>query len=119
MPDQSAVSVAASGATDVIQYAAQMGRLDLVSALLAIVAILLALSAIPAYILIKRKAERIARNVVESIRAEVTASAEKIVIAKLEQDLPGLVEDYMALARNTVNDDVAALIAQAQEDHNQ
>lgn len=105
-----------NGASDAVQYASQVGRLDFISALLAIIAILLVFSAIPAYLIIEKKSKQIARNAVQEIRDEACKTAEQLVIKKLEEELPGMVEDYWSIAVNAVDQDMANDIARAQED---
>lgn len=99
----------------VIQYAAQLGRLDFISALLACIAIILVIAAFPAYLLIRFRAEKIARETAESVRAEILKNVEKLAVKRLEEKLPSLVDDYMALAKNTVTDEIAQAVATAQE----
>jgi hypothetical protein len=78
---------------DAVAIAAQLGRLDLVSTLLAAIAVILALGVVPVYMLIQRKAARIARQ-------EVKKATEGAAVAKMEKIMPVLVEEYMELARN-------------------
>jgi hypothetical protein len=104
------------GKPDWVSIAYQTGRLDLVSVLLGIIAVLLVLAAFPAYRNIQAKCERIARGIGEKLKSDVGASVELLTIKELEARLPRLVESYLELARNAADNDDANRIARAQED---
>ena len=98
-------------ADSAIAFAAQTGRLDFVSAILASLAILLAVGALPVFFLLRHSAATVARAAAEDELKKVAANAEKIAIERMEQLLPGLVADYVALAQNSVSADAANSIA--------
>lgn len=99
-------------ATTVIQYAAQTGRLDLVSALLAVIGLLLGIGAIPVFLMLRMRAADVAREVAEEKLADAQARVERLAIERLEALLPSLVRDYMELAENSVTEDIADRIAE-------
>jgi len=102
----------AQSACDAVCQAAQLGRLDFLSALLAAVAILLALGGIYAFINIRSSAQQVARAAAEE---ESRKLAETAAIAYLERELPRLVASYRELARNAVADEEADAVAGTQE----
>ncbi|MCB2012314.1 MAG: hypothetical protein KDF64_17300 [Geminicoccaceae bacterium] len=99
----------------ILAYAAQTGRLDFISALLAVLAIILGLGAFPVFFFVQRRAENIAREVAESILKDALERIENDAISRVERMLPKLVEEYGELARNAVNETIANEIAAAQE----
>jgi hypothetical protein len=102
----------AQSACDAICQASQLGRLDLISALLAAIAILLALGGIYAFVNIRSSARQVAR---EAAEAESRQLAEAAAVAYLERELPRLVASYRELARNAVADGEANAVAETQE----
>lgn len=103
-------------AHDAISVAGQIGRLDLVSALMAIVAIVLAASAIPMFFYLRYRAGVAAREEVTERIDEIVKRVEADANSKLQAMLPTLVEEYMELMRNSVTDEVANHIAEAQDE---
>jgi hypothetical protein len=104
------------GMTDWPSVITQTGRLDLVSVLLAMIAILLVIAALPAYRIIQARCQALAREIAEDIRKEVGEKVEALTIRELEARLPSLVQDYMDLAQNATPAAQANEIATAQED---
>jgi hypothetical protein len=103
------------GTTDWMSVVTQTGRLDLISVLLAIIAILLVIAALPAYRLIQARCERIARDAIDDMRIRIGQQVESLTIQELEERLPSLAQDYLDLARNAATADEANQIAAAQE----
>ena len=99
---------------DAVRYAAETGRLDLATALLAAIAVLLALGGLFAFLEVRRSA-RAAAVVVAKQEAETLAEA--AAVAYLERELPRLIQAYEELARNAARDEDADAIAEAQEDN--
>jgi len=125
---------------DAIEVANQLGRLDFISALLAVIAIFLAIAAFPFAYYIQRKSREIVEEEVkkklqtidlafdEKIK-EIKQSSDEILeqckiqtdnilnkveaqtISNLENMLPELVREYMELVENSINDSVADEIA--------
>jgi hypothetical protein len=96
---------------DVISYASQIGRLDFLSSVLAAIAIILGIGAIPLFIYLKQRAEAVARTTTENLLKDKEEMIEAHAISKIESMLPKLVEDYMTLVKNSVNDTTANQIA--------
>ncbi len=103
-----------------IQYAAQLGRLDFVSALLGCIAIILALGGIFAFINIRSSAKKTAKETAKETAEEI---AEKAACSYIENNLPSIVDAYLDCidnhaknnAKNYINATKANQIAQAQE----
>ena len=100
---------------DPVAVASQIGRLDFVSALLAIIAIILGAAAIPLFVFLKYRAEQVAKSEIASHMEGIRQMAEAEAISKVEQQLPILVEQYMELVQNRVAAEAADAIAGAQE----
>lgn len=96
-----------------IQFAAETGRLDFVSALLAIIALIWAISAIPVFLFLKYRAETVARKAAEEELETLRTKVENLAIERLEGLLPTLINEYMELAQNAVSGDQADEIAHA------
>lgn len=125
---------------DAIDVANQLGRLDFVSALLAVVAIFLGIAALPfAYYLQRRTQDAIEEEVekrIEEIQhafnqellnfkkssnemheqfedqtANILEDTKHHSVVRLEKMLPKLVQEYMELVENSVNDFAADAIA--------
>lgn len=105
---------------DAIGYASQIGRLDFLSAVLAVLALILGLGAFPIFFFVQRRAEEIARIAVEAKLIGAEENLEKMAIAKLESMLPSLIDDYMELVKNSATDEMGDEIAAvlAREDGN-
>ena len=107
---------------DVIQYAAQLGRLDLVSVSLAILAILMGLGGLVAFLDLRSTAKRHARR---EARILAEATAERVTNEYLQRELPKVIKAYIELERDSssfsqVNEDASAnAIAAAQDDGGQ
>ena len=89
--------------------------LDLVSILLAIVAILLAIGGVYAFFNFRSVARKQAKEEARKIAAMV---AEKSAIEKLEAELPKMVEEYFEIVKNSVDSDMANEIARTQTTEN-
>lgn len=100
---------------NVVEFAAQTGRLDFVSVLLAMIAILLAVLAFPVFYYIQRRAEAVARAEANEVLAELTKRIESDTISKFDAMLPRLFEVYSEMARQAATDDVSNRIAAAQD----
>lgn len=111
-------SNAICGYVDGIAAAAQLGRLDFVSSLLAIVAIGIAILAIPVYKLIERKCVRITNERVDEFKKEILESTEKTANEYLQNQLPHMVNEYMDLIRGSINEqDSEKLIDSLDDNH--
>ena len=93
---------------DSIQYAAQLGRLDFISALLAALGIIMVFGGLFAFINIRSKAEQAAEEI-------ATAKAEEVANIYLQNSLPMIIEAYDDFIENHVNASLANQIAEAQE----
>ncbi|MCE0504188.1 hypothetical protein LR948_02365 [Roseivivax sp. GX 12232] len=102
--------------TTVMEFAAQTGRLDFLSAVLAVLAIILGVGAFPVFFFVQRRAEQVAREEVSAALEGVLDRIENEAISKVEAMLPTLYEEYSEIARRAADDDVANAIAAAQED---
>ncbi|MDO8295021.1 MAG: hypothetical protein Q7T19_01140 [Caulobacter sp.] len=101
---------------DAVQFAAQTGRLDFLTAVLAVLALFIGISAFPLFNFLKARAEQVAREAVADVLRTAEEAIEKAAISKLEEMLPTLVEEYMKLAQNAVSAELGDQIAAAQED---
>lgn len=101
---------------DAIHVASQLGRLDFLSALLAVIALLSVLGAFPLFWFLRRRAQETAKEVVESEISLLEEKIEKRAIARMEELLPELIEDYGKFAIDAVSSDVADQIASVQEE---
>lgn len=99
-----------------VQFAAQTGRLDFLSAVLAVLALILGIGAFPVFFFVQRRAEKVAREEVQEILREAVARIEAEAISKVEAMLPKLYEEYHEMAYRAANGDVADAIAAAQDD---
>lgn len=98
-----------------VSVAAQTGRLDLLTATLTVLAIILGLGVFPLIYFLRRRAAVVAREETKKVTDTIPALVEALAISKMEQLLPTLVEEYSELARNAVTSDIANAIAEAQE----
>ncbi len=103
----------AVSAVDVVHYASQIGRLDFLSAAIAVLAVILGLGAFPVFFFVQRRAERVARDAVDTKLEGAEARIEKLAIAKMEAMLPALVDDYMEVVKNSVSAEQGNKIAEA------
>ena len=104
-------------AADAIEYASQIGRLDFVSALLAIVAIIVGVSAIPMFVYLKHRAEVAAKDAIEDQATILEERLERMAVSKMEEMLPILMNEYRDLAKSAeIEDAQADEIADAQDD---
>lgn len=99
-----------AGPIDAIQQAAQLGRLDFASLLLAMVGILIALAAVFAFLNLRRVAKERATEVATSISGEI---AEKVANEYLQEELPNILSSNLELFGG-VRDQSADGIADAQ-----
>jgi ABC-type transport system involved in cytochrome bd biosynthesis fused ATPase/permease subunit len=100
---------------DSIANAVQLGRLDFVSALLAMIALLLAVSAFPIFFYLRQRAATVAR---EAVKEELAGALERIEAsadARIQEMLPGMVEAYFELMKNSISAEDANEMAAAQE----
>jgi hypothetical protein len=98
---------------DVVAYAAQTGRLDLVTAVLAAIAILFVFSAFPLFFFIRHRAKQVALDAIEEEINQAETKIEERAISKIESLLPRLIDEYMELVKNSVSDSNADQIAAA------
>lgn len=103
-------------AHDAVAIASQLGRFDLASLLLTIVALMIAILALPVFSYLKFRARQAAIEEVRKITEGLHDAVEKEAISKMEEMLPTLVTQYKELGQNSVTDEVADDIAEAQED---
>ena len=97
-----------------VEFAAQTGRLDFLSAVLAVLATVIALGAFPIFFFVQRRAESVARAEAARVLAEVNERVEKEAISKIEQLLPMLMQEYRELAKEATRYETGA-ISLAQE----
>ncbi len=97
-----------------VEFAAQTGRLDFLSATLAVLAVILGIGAFPVFFFVQRRAERVAREEVAKILEGAAERVEQIAISEIEQLLPILMKEYGDFAREAAGYDADA-ISQAQE----
>ncbi|WEK05735.1 MAG: hypothetical protein P0Y65_05630 [Candidatus Devosia phytovorans] len=91
-------------------------RLDFVSVLLAIIAVLFALGVFPLFAFLRYRAETVAREAVKAELEAFMADLEKQAISRIESMLPELIREYVPFVRdNAVDGDLANDIAGAQE----
>lgn len=103
-------------AASAVEIASQTGRLDLLSAILAVLALLLGLLAFPVFFFVRRRAEEIAREEAKKTLDGALERIEKEAVSTLESMLPTLYEEYSEMARRAVTDEAANRIAAAQGD---
>lgn len=96
---------------DAVQQAAQLGRLDFASLLLAMVAVLIALAAVFAFLNLRRVARDRATEVAERISGEI---AEKAANKYLREELPNILSSNLELF-GSVRDHSADGIADTQQ----
>ena len=95
-----------------VEFAAQTGRLDLASLLLAIVAIIMALGGIYAFINFRSIAKKIADEVATEV---ATKKAEEIANQYLQNSLPDIISSYETFIRSHVEASIADQIQTSQE----
>lgn len=106
-----------SGCTGIIGFAAQIGRLDLVSLLLAILGILLALGGVVAFLNFRSLARKQAREEAEKIAKVV---AEEKANEYLQTELMNIIREYKSFIDDALNDPRKSDdIAKMQEDGSQ
>ena len=106
-----------SSATDSIQFAAELGRLDFLSAVLASLAAILVFVSLPYLLYLRHRAEQVAKKTAEEVLANAKEEIEKRAAAMLEAMLPTMVRDYMDVAESTAIGSVDAdEIAASQEE---
>lgn len=93
----------------------QLGRLDFISALLAVIALLLGLGAIPLFFHLRTRAKEAAEAALKDFLEGLEERIEKEAVSKMEEMLPTLVAQYEALAGNSVTGTEADAIAGAQD----
>jgi len=104
-------------ATDAIAVAAQMGRLDFISAVLASLSVLIVVASFPLFFFLRGRAEKVAREAADEYLKAATSTVEREAAKRLEEMLPKMVQDYVELARNNaVSPEQADEIAAAQEE---
>lgn len=97
---------------DSIQYAAQIGRLDFVTVVLAAVTVTLATGGVIAFFNIKSNAKKIAEKVAEQHSKEV---AERVANEYMQKNLPDIIQAYDQLGKNSAERDVSNEIAEVSE----
>ncbi len=80
--------------------AAQLGRLDLVSILLAALGTIIVLAGVFAFLNLRAEARRTARETAREITREL---AEQYTVHYLQEELPRIVNAYIDLARNAAD----------------
>lgn len=105
--------MATSEATSAVDFAAQTGRLDLLTAVLAVLALLLGLTAFPVFFYLRKRAEEIAKEAAAEALAGAIERVEAAAISRMEGILPTLLLEYRQLAENAVDGDEADQIAAA------
>jgi hypothetical protein len=110
-------------AVTISEFAVQTVRLDFVTValtvtttLLAALAILLALAAIPYFFYLKRRAEYVAREAAAKAIEGVERRSEAAAVSQMEQMLPILMAEYREIALKTASGEMADEIARAQND---
>jgi Asp-tRNA(Asn)/Glu-tRNA(Gln) amidotransferase A subunit family amidase len=93
-------------------------QIGVASLLLGAVGLLLAFLAIPIFVYLKYRAEKVAREATEAALQGAVERIEKRAIEAVEALLPRLTAEYLDLVRNSVSDEVANEIAAAQENDN-
>lgn len=101
-----------SAAKSVVEFAAQTGRLDLISLLLAILGILIGLGAIYGFVHFRNVAKEQAIKVAKETSEEV---AEKIANKYIQENLLDILKANAHLFDSSVDDNEANQIADAQE----
>ena len=97
---------------DVIQYASQLGRLDLVTLLLTCLGVVIAVFGLVGFNYIKHKAQTIAEETAREIAHE---KCERLVNEYIQKEMPQLLQEQREFAQNLVQSNMADLIAGAQE----
>jgi hypothetical protein len=92
----------------VLEFAAQTGRLDFISTLLACISVLMVFGGVFAYINIQSKAENTAKDAAEK-------KAEEVANFYLQKNLTSILESYEQFIRQHVTAVAADEIARAQE----
>lgn len=103
-------------AVDAVQYAQQLGRLDLISAMLAVLGILLAVLALPVFLYLQHRSAEVAKKEVGKISAELVERIERETNEYVQEELPKIVAEHLAIYEGMVADGVANAIANAQND---
>lgn len=98
---------------DALQIAAQIGRLDFVSLLLAIVSLILVLGGLYAFINFRAIAKA---HAVEEANRVAEATAERVTNEYLQRELPDLLDAYRSfLDPGDISDQAANEMAEAQD----
>lgn len=101
---------------DAVHVAAQLGRLDFISALLGIIALFGVIGAFPLFWFLRRKAAEEARLAIEQHLSSMSEEIEGKAIKRLEELLPDLIKDYGNFAKDAISNDMADMIAAAQSE---
>ncbi len=99
---------------DAVQYAAQIGRLDILTATLSVLVVILGLGAFPLFFFVRHRAARIAADSASEALKGAQDRVESLAISKLESMLPTLVTEYMELVKNSVRAEEGDQIAEAE-----
>ena len=97
---------------DAVCLAAQLGRLDLISALLAIIGLAIVLGGVFAFMNFKSIARRQAEKEAKEVAAAV---AERIANEYMQGEGLAIIQSYLELSDSTTSDEEAQRIAEAQE----
>lgn len=100
-------------ASNAVHYAAQLGRLDFLSAALAVLGILIGLIAIIAFIHFRRVAKKEAKDVSKQVAKK---AAEKAANKYIQENLLDILTANAHLFNGSVDDKTADEIANAQDD---
>lgn len=100
---------------DDLQLATQMGRLDFVSALLAITALIVGTLGVCGFGYIRWKSGQVAAKTARGEAAKVAREeAARAVGEYLEKNLPGMLDERLKVAKEVVNDEAAYDLSSAQ-----
>ena len=86
-------------AASAMEFAAQTGRLDFLSATLAVLALILGLGAFPVFFFVQRRAEKVAKDEVAKVLEGAPERVERAALSEIERLLPTLIEEYREFAR--------------------
>lgn len=106
----------AEATTDVIQYAAQLGRLDFISALLATIALMLGAGAFPVFFYLRSRATQAAEAALDARVQEWEQKFERHISERAEAILIQVSNDYMDVLKGMAQTEKADEIAGAQND---
>lgn len=89
-------------------------EVGLTTVLLAAIAVLIAILALPIFLYLRHHAAAVADQAAKDALEKMTANMEKEAITRIEAMLPALVSDYMSWLQGSVDDSAANQIAEAE-----